>query len=69
MNFFFDLSVRKTVDFLMENFWILAGGPEAGAVPDLDHLVQSGTGDFRKKKVETYNMGNMVFLMGKTEKM
>ena len=53
----------------MENFWILAGGPEAGAVPDLDHLVQSGTGDFRKKKVETYNMGNMVFLMGKIEKM
>lgn len=36
--------------FSVKNGGFLDGVPEAGAVPDLGHLVQSGTGEFRKKK-------------------
>lgn len=34
----------------LDGTFLDSGGPEGGAVPDLGHLVQSGTGDFREKK-------------------
>ena len=38
----------------LDGTFLDSGGPEGGAVPDLGHLVQSGTGDFREKSRNIY---------------